>query len=326
MVSESPDKKEATIYLYGFIGIDWWSYDEGDQNTDQNFIKQLNDLQGKYDRINIHINSPGGDMMHGNAIVTAIQGSKAEIHTYNDGIAASMAAVIFCSAPKGQRHMAKNALTMFHSPSSLAWGNARDMRQEADVLDKFQSTLVAIVAEATQMTDEEVIATYMDHEDHWLTYAECLAANIVDDQDYKVKKEDVVDSLIMYNNVFKKGSMQRAATASLINKNNIMPLDNQPVDTTTAAPVETPPTPEVAVVDALPVEVSVETERIATLEQQLQDAQEQLKKINASLTKATIIPATQDNNVRKTQDELDLERFNLSVSDELDRNQNFRFD
>lgn len=324
-VNESPDKKEATIYLYGFIGFDWWSWDDDNaQNTDENFIKQINDLQTKYSRINIHINSPGGDMIHGNAIVTAIQNSNAEIHTYNDGLAASMGAVILCAAPEGNRHMAKNALTMFHSPSSLAWGNAKDLRTEADVLDKFQTTIVAIISQATNTTSEEVISAYMDHEDHWLTYDECLAAGIIDNQDYSVKKEEVVNSLITYNNVFKKGSMQRAAAAFINNKSNNVSIENQEVEE-----VETEKAPVTEVETEVEEITNAEnTARIAQLEKELEEAKAQNKKITAGVTKSTIVPATQENNVqtKKSQDMIDLEKYNNEVADALDRNQNFKFE
>lgn len=324
-VNETKDSKEATIYLYGFIGFDWWSWDDDSaQNTDENFIKQINDLQTKYERINIHINSPGGDMIHGNAIVTAIQNSKAEIHTYNDGLAASMGAVILCAAPEGNRHMAKNALTMFHSPSTLVWGNAKDIRTEADVLDKFQSTIVTTIAQATNKTEEEVTAQYMDHEDHWLTYAECLEAGIIVESDYEVKKEDVVQALTNYNNVFKIGSQRRAVAAFNNIKTNNMSVENDDLNNVNDEVIEE--TTAVVVEDAATVDAN--TERIAQLEKELEDARAQNKKISAGVSKTTIVPMTAENGgqAKKTQDEIDLEKYNKEISDSIDRNQNFKFD
>lgn len=322
-VQESPDSKTATIYLYGYIGVNWWNSEET-QNTDENFIKQINDLQSKYERIDIHINSPGGDMMHGNAIVTAIQNSKAEIHTYNDGMAGSMAAVIFCAAPEGNRHMAKNAITMIHSPSSGIWGTAKTLRNEADILDKFQSTIVAIIAQATKKTEAVVVTEYMDYEDHYLTYSDCLAAGIVADGDYEVEENNVVQSLITYNNVLKIGSQHKVAAALYNIKTNNMSVENDDLNEVKDEVIKD--ATEVVVEDA--AEVNANTERIAQLEKELEDARAQNKKISAAVSKTTIVPMTAENGgqAKKTQDEIDLEKYNKEISDSIDRNQNFKFD
>jgi ATP-dependent protease ClpP protease subunit len=182
-------EKSADMLIYGYIGELWWySYDLeeekyiDDEVTDIKFLRALRKLEAKYDRINIRINSPGGDMKHGNAIINAIRNSKAEIHTYNDGLAASMAADIWMAAP--HRHMATNALLMIHAASNIVWGTAKDFRRAADVLDKWSETCIGVAADATGKTREEIKAEYYDdYEDHWLTYDEAVAAGMVNAND-----------------------------------------------------------------------------------------------------------------------------------------------
>jgi ATP-dependent Clp endopeptidase proteolytic subunit ClpP len=173
----------ADILLYGFIGevYDFWGdKDEEKSNTDADFARTLAELSEDYDRINVRINSPGGSMFHGNAIVSAMRRCKAEIHTYNDGLAASMAADIWMAG--NVRHMNSNSLLMIHSPSSVVFGTAKQMRQEADVLDKFAQTTISIMAEATGMDPEEVKATYYeDYEDHWMTADEAVQAGLIEE-------------------------------------------------------------------------------------------------------------------------------------------------
>ena len=173
----------ADILLYGFIGevYDFWGdKDEEKSNTDVDFVRTLSELEEDYDRINIRINSPGGSMYHGNAIVSAIQRSKAEIHTYNDGLAASMAADIWMAG--NVRHMNSNALLMIHSPSSMVWGTAKQMRQEADLLDKFAETTISIMAAATGLAPEQVKEEYYDdYEDHWMTAKEAVGAGLIEE-------------------------------------------------------------------------------------------------------------------------------------------------
>jgi ATP-dependent protease ClpP protease subunit len=191
----------ADMLIYGYIGELWYPYlynpetetytDE--EVTDVKFLKALRNLEAKFKRINIRINSPGGDMKHGNAIINAIRNSKAEIHTYNDGLAASMAADIWMAAP--HRHMASNALLMIHAAWNWTMGTAKDFRRDADILDKWSETCIGVAAEATGKTKEEIKNDYYaDYEDHWLTYDEALAAKMINaSDDYEVEKNPPSD-------------------------------------------------------------------------------------------------------------------------------------
>lgn len=165
----------ADILLYGYIGqVDWWNYgeDADETITDVAFAQKMKELERDYKRINLRINSPGGSMYHGNAIITAIRTSTAEVHAYNDGMAASMAADIWLAAPN--RHAASNSMLMIHSPSGICMGTAEEMREEAALLDKFQETAVAVMVESTGMSKEDVVSEFYDYKDHWFTAAECV--------------------------------------------------------------------------------------------------------------------------------------------------------
>jgi hypothetical protein len=126
-------------------------------------------------------------MFHGNAIINFMRSSSAEIHTYNDGIAASMAADIWFASPN--RHMADNALLMVHPASTFTYGHAKDMREAADLLDKFTATTITIMAKAVGKTKEEIEeAYYKDYKDHWFTAEEALEAGFIDKiEDYEVE-------------------------------------------------------------------------------------------------------------------------------------------
>lgn len=163
----------ADVLLYGIIGQDkWWADDPTEPITDLAIVQKLKELEGKYERINVHINSPGGSMYHGLAIISALRNCTAEIHTYNDGVSASMASAIWMSGK--YRHMAKNTLLMVHSPINGTWGNAKELRNMADTMDKFADTIVGVMAEASNMEEAEVKEKFFDnYEDHWLSAKEC---------------------------------------------------------------------------------------------------------------------------------------------------------
>lgn len=166
--------KEATIMIYNYIGEMWnWDPEHGYKQvgtTDIGFVTELNELAKTFSVIHVRINSLGGEIFHGNAIVNAIKNCPAEVHTWNDGVAASMAAMIWMAGKK--RHMASNALLMLHSASMICWGNATEMREMADTLDQFDSSLIAGAADSLGVSEEEMRSNYFDGKDHWLTYAQ----------------------------------------------------------------------------------------------------------------------------------------------------------
>lgn len=175
-ILEQPGSTAVDVLLYGFIGPDWYREDEK-QNTDEGVATALDSLAKKYARINLRINSPGGSLMHGNAIISAIQRCTAELHVYNDGVCASMAADIFMACPN--RHMAKTSMMMVHAPSCYAYGNAFDMRECADMLDAFAGTAILVMSECCGMATEEVESKFYDGKDHWLSHKQCVEMGIV---------------------------------------------------------------------------------------------------------------------------------------------------
>lgn len=176
---------EATILLYGYIGEYYdWATDEMKGVTDIAFVQELERLAATYPTIHVRINSPGGEIFHGSAIVTAIRNCPAEVHTWIDGVAASMAGVIWMAGKK--RHMAKNGMLMIHSASGLCWGNAQDMREMADTLDAFDASLVTAAADALGESEADMKSKYFDWKEHWLTWNDVNTAGwLSEDEEYQ---------------------------------------------------------------------------------------------------------------------------------------------
>lgn len=177
--------EEATIMLYGYIG-ESYEYDEERDRwapggiTDIAFVKELNRLASKYKVIHLRINSYGGDMLHGLAIITAIRACSAEVHGWNDGLAGSMAADIFLCCP--HRHMAQNAVLMIHQPRSFCYGTAQDMRDCAEATDKFAEAAIIATATSTGISEDEIRSRYYaDYKDHWLSYNDAVADGLLTD-------------------------------------------------------------------------------------------------------------------------------------------------
>lgn len=158
---------EAEIYIYDEIG--YWGV------TAKQFVANLKAL-GDITHIKLHINSPGGDVFDGIAIFNALKFHGAAITVYIDGLAASMASVI--AMVGNPVIMPENTMLMIHKPWGFAGGDAGDMRDYADLLDKVESVLIPAYAAKTGKSHDEIAAMLED--ETWLTGEECLAQGFAD--------------------------------------------------------------------------------------------------------------------------------------------------
>ena len=162
------------IFLYGVIGDSYW--EEG--NTASRFVRDFKLLEAEYKRINIKINGPGGSVWDGLPIFNVIKASEADTHTYNDGICFSMCAMILLAGKTV--HAAKGSLMMLHNVLGGSYGNAQDLRKEADAMDTYDEVLGALIADKTGKTADEVKALWMDYNDHYMSGTEAYELGLVD--------------------------------------------------------------------------------------------------------------------------------------------------
>lgn len=162
---------QVAILLYGDVG-------DGQRVDSGRVVAELMSLQATYDKIDVRINSCGGDVFSGMAIYTALRNSKADITIYIDGVAASIAGVIaLCGKPL---YMSPYAKLMLHAVSGGAWGNASDLRDMATQMESLQGDLAAMIAGRCGMKQEDVLAKYFDEKDHWLSAREALEMKLID--------------------------------------------------------------------------------------------------------------------------------------------------
>lgn len=156
----------ATINIYGDItSFPWFDGDVSASNLSQQ-LEQLTDVN----EINVYINSYGGEVAEGLAIYNALKRHKAKVKTYCDGFAASIASVIFMAGE--ERIMNDSSLLMIHNAWSFVQGNAKELRKQADDLDKItQASVVAYKAHST--LSEEEIVELMDKES-WILPDEAM--------------------------------------------------------------------------------------------------------------------------------------------------------
>lgn len=141
----------------------------------QDFVRDIANVRGD---IELHINSPGGDVFDGIAIYNSLLQHRGDVSVMVDGLAASAASFIAQAARRGKLKVAKTATMMIHNGFGLVIGDARDMRKMADVLDSQTRNIASIYAERTGKPVEHWQAL-MDAET-WLIGQDAVDASLAD--------------------------------------------------------------------------------------------------------------------------------------------------
>jgi ATP-dependent Clp protease protease subunit len=174
---ESKDQATTTalMRIYENIGEDFWS---GGGVTAKRFADELASF-GNIKRLNIHINSLGGDVFTAQAIHTIISDHNSKKTSYIDGVCASAATLIACGADQViARH---NTNYMIHEPWSLAVGDAGTLRKAAADLDAVTVPILSVYKEQVKgkISDGEIRQLMAD--ETWMSADEALEYGFVDE-------------------------------------------------------------------------------------------------------------------------------------------------
>ena len=129
--------------------------------------------------ISIYINSPGGSVTAGLAILDTLRFVKPDISTFCVGQAASMAAVLLSGGTKGKRFALPNSRIIIHQPLGGVQGQASDIDIQAKEILRMRDTLNGIMVETTGQ-DLEKIASDTDR-DYIMTAAQSMEYGIIDE-------------------------------------------------------------------------------------------------------------------------------------------------
>lgn len=168
--------KERIIFLGGGI----------DDDTANLIIAQLLFLEAEDPKkdIFLYVNSPGGSVTAGLAIVDSMNHVKPDVATVCVGMAASMGSIILASGAKGKRSALPNAEVMIHQPWGGAQGQASDIEITARHILATRDRLNKILAKTSGQTLEKVQKDV--DRDFFMTAEEAKKYGIVD-QVYKTK-------------------------------------------------------------------------------------------------------------------------------------------
>lgn len=163
-------QSEDTLYVYGVIGESFFE----DGITAADFANAVR--QSKAARLNVRINSPGGDVFEGVAMAQALRDFKGELVAYVDGLAASAATFLTTAASKTL--MAKGSMLMIHQAWTFAMGNSDELITQAALLEKIDGKIAKQYAERAGVTPDEAMAWMVA--ETWFTDEEAVEAHLAD--------------------------------------------------------------------------------------------------------------------------------------------------
>jgi len=116
--------------------------------------------------ISLYINTPGGDVTAGWAIMDTMQYIKPKVSTIGMGLVASMGSVLLAAGEKGKRFVLPNTEIMIHQPSSGTQGQVTDMEISLRETQRVKQTIIKQMAEFTGRKEKEVFDAM--ERDNWM--------------------------------------------------------------------------------------------------------------------------------------------------------------
>ena len=182
MVVEKTGSGERAYDIYSRLLKDRIVFVSGEieDNMANAIVAELLFLQAEDPKkeISMYINSPGGSVTAGLAILDTMKMVKCPVATYCVGQAASMGAVLLAAGEKGRRRALPNARIMIHQPWGGAQGKATDIEITAKEILRLKDVLNRILAEASGKTLEEV--TRDTDRDHFMSATDAKAWGLID--------------------------------------------------------------------------------------------------------------------------------------------------
>ena len=183
MVIEETPKGERSFDIYSRLLRDRIVMLSGeiDMNLANTIIAELLLLESENPNADImmYIQSPGGEVDAGFAILDTMKYIKAPVSTIGMGIVASMASLLLASGEKGKRFALPNANIMIHQPHGGAHGQVTDMEIQLEVFRKGKQKSIQLLSGITGKSEKEIFAAM--ERDNFMSSAEAKVFGLIDE-------------------------------------------------------------------------------------------------------------------------------------------------
>lgn len=213
-MARSPNKirnlggRSAEVLIYDEIG--WFGTEA------RTFAEEIADLD--VDDLTVRVNSPGGDVWDGLAIMNSLRRHKAKVTVVVEGIAASAASFIAVGGAD-EVVMAPHSEMMIHDAMGLCIGNAADMERMKSDLDRESDNIAAVYARRAGTPAEEWREAM--REESWFTAEEAVLVGLADRVDEDETEETPAPTARSRSRVmasFKYGSRREAPRPPVLAK------------------------------------------------------------------------------------------------------------
>lgn len=172
----------AELFIYDKIGGGTGLFDVGGVTSQQVAAAVEECERNGAKSLSVYINSPGGDVFEGVAIMNCLKRFSGSKTVFVDGWAASIASVIAMAGDK--IYMGSGSMMMIHNPSSFAGprgvGTADEMRSSATKLDKIAASMAGAYAERAEMPESEILD--LMKAETWMTADEAIKLGFADEK------------------------------------------------------------------------------------------------------------------------------------------------
>ena len=140
-------ENEYSIFVYGDIvgqkDVDFWPGEPNESDIDVADFKKATEEISSGSKLNMYVNSAGGDVFATSTIVSILNRVKekgVEINAYIDGVACSCASWLLMVA--NNINIYKSCVMMIHKPRGMSYGNADDLAKDIEVLNKIEDGVI----------------------------------------------------------------------------------------------------------------------------------------------------------------------------------------
>ena len=187
------------VFIHGAIGSSEWDKLFDDSVViPKDVLDMFEDMKGA-STINLHLNSPGGSVFNGLAIVNALKSTGAKTVSYVEGNAGSITSVIAFACD--ETNMYNGTFTLLHKPLLSVTGNAYDLKKAIQTLDVIQEGIIDVYMTKVKDGVERSQIEKIVNKETWLTAemaSELFNINIIDkckEKDERGLIKEVLDTL-----------------------------------------------------------------------------------------------------------------------------------
>jgi ATP-dependent Clp protease protease subunit len=128
--------------------------------------------------ISLYINSPGGEIYAGLAIMNTMQYIKPKVSTIGMGVVASMASVLLAAGEKGKRFLLPDSTVMIHQPSAGTQGMITDMEISVREGQRLKKLITQKMSEFTGRKEKELFDAM--ERDNWMDAESAKKFGLID--------------------------------------------------------------------------------------------------------------------------------------------------